>query len=100
MMHRRLARNYETLTASSEAMIHIASIYNLTKRITDETTSTWRGTYQDTKGNTPTSNTLPGPHAATPRGGQDPQREFAVAKLYFAREIFWLMVPAAARRAA
>lgn len=39
MMRRRLAR-----TASSEAMIHIASIDNLTKRITDETTPTWRGT--------------------------------------------------------
>lgn len=25
-MHRRLARDYETLTASSEAMVHIASI--------------------------------------------------------------------------
>ncbi|MFI6658040.1 IS5 family transposase [Streptomyces sp. NPDC050523] len=43
--HRRLARDYETLTASSEAMIHIASIDNLAKRITDETTPTWRGTY-------------------------------------------------------
>ncbi|MEV0912504.1 transposase [Streptomyces hokutonensis] len=45
MMHRRLARDYETLTASPEAMIHIASMDNLTKRITDETTPTWRGTY-------------------------------------------------------
>ncbi|MPY52697.1 IS5/IS1182 family transposase, partial [Streptomyces sp. K1PN6] len=27
------------------AMIHVASIDNLTKRITDETTPTWRGTY-------------------------------------------------------
>lgn len=45
MMHRRLARDYETLPASSEAMIHIASIDNLAKRITDETTPTWRGTY-------------------------------------------------------
>jgi hypothetical protein len=26
-------------------MIHIASIDNLAKRITDETTPTWRGTY-------------------------------------------------------
>jgi hypothetical protein len=26
-------------------MIHVASIDNLTKRITDETTPTWRGTY-------------------------------------------------------
>jgi transposase len=45
MLHRRLARDYETLPASSEAMIHIASIDNLAKRITDETTPTWRGTY-------------------------------------------------------
>ncbi|MFI6730269.1 IS5/IS1182 family transposase, partial [Streptomyces atratus] len=28
-----------------EAMIHLASIDNLAKRITDETTPTWRGTY-------------------------------------------------------
>ena len=45
MMHHRLDRDYEALTASSEAMIHIASIDNLAKRITDETTPTWRGTY-------------------------------------------------------
>ena len=45
MLHRRLARDYETLNSSSEAMIHIASIDNLTRRITDETTPTWRGTY-------------------------------------------------------
>ncbi|MEU0634486.1 IS5 family transposase [Streptomyces sp. NPDC005989] len=45
MMHRRLARDYETLTTSSEAMIYVASIDNLAKRITDETTPTWRGTY-------------------------------------------------------
>jgi transposase len=45
MLYRRLARDYETLPASSQAMIHIASINNLAKRITDETTPTWRGTY-------------------------------------------------------
>jgi transposase len=45
MLHRRLARDYETLPASSEAMIHIAMIDNTSKRITDETTHTWRGTY-------------------------------------------------------
>ncbi|MER6695483.1 IS5 family transposase [Streptomyces minutiscleroticus] len=45
MLHRRLSRDYETLPASSEAMIHVASIDNLAKRITDETPSTWRGTY-------------------------------------------------------
>ncbi|MEU0941175.1 IS5 family transposase [Embleya sp. NPDC005971] len=45
MLRRRLTRDYETLSTSSEAMIHIASIDNLTKRITDEATPTWRGTY-------------------------------------------------------
>lgn len=45
MQRRRLVRDYETLPASSEAMIHIASIDNLAKRITDESTPTWRGTY-------------------------------------------------------
>jgi transposase len=45
MLHRRLARDYETLPTSSQAMIHIAAIDNLSKRITDETTPTWRGTY-------------------------------------------------------
>ena len=45
MLRRRLARDYETLPAGSEAMIHIASIDNLTKHITDETTPTQQGTY-------------------------------------------------------
>ncbi|WP_214111430.1 IS5 family transposase [Acrocarpospora catenulata] len=45
MLHRRLSRDYENLPTSSQAMIHIAAINNLTKRITDETTPTWRGTY-------------------------------------------------------
>jgi transposase len=45
MLHRRLARDYETLPASSEAMIHLAMIDNVSRRITDETTPTWRGTY-------------------------------------------------------
>jgi transposase len=45
MFHRRLVRDYETLTSSSVAMIHIAMIDNVSKRITDETTPTWRGTY-------------------------------------------------------
>jgi hypothetical protein len=40
-----LTRDYETLPASSEAMINLASIDNLAKRITDEVTPTWRGTY-------------------------------------------------------
>jgi transposase len=42
MFHRRLARDYETLDESSEAMIHIAMIDNVSKRITDESTPTWR----------------------------------------------------------
>ena len=37
-VRRRLARDHETLTASTEAMIHVALIDNLAKRITDETT--------------------------------------------------------------
>ncbi|MGI5487915.1 IS5 family transposase [Microtetraspora malaysiensis] len=45
MLHRRLARDYETLPASSEAMIHIAMIDNVSKRVAGETTPTWRGTY-------------------------------------------------------
>lgn len=45
MLYRRLTRDYETLPTSSQAMIYIASINNLTKRITDETTPTWRDTY-------------------------------------------------------
>ncbi|CAL9338942.1 hypothetical protein SUDANB176_00226 [Streptomyces sp. enrichment culture] len=40
MMHRRPARDYETLTAGFEAMIHIASVDNLARCITDETTPT------------------------------------------------------------
>jgi transposase len=42
MQHRRLARDYETLPTTSENMIRIAMIDNLTKRVTDETTPTWR----------------------------------------------------------
>jgi hypothetical protein len=45
MLYRRLTRDYETLPVSSQAMIFIASINNLTKRITDEATPTWRDTY-------------------------------------------------------
>ena len=40
LLHRHLARGYETLPVGSEAMIYIASIDNLTRRITDETTHT------------------------------------------------------------
>jgi transposase len=42
MFHRRLTRDYETLDESSEAMIQIAMIDNVSKRISDEATPTWR----------------------------------------------------------
>ena len=44
MLHRRLARDYEALPDISTAMIHVAMIDNLTRRLTDETTPTWRDT--------------------------------------------------------
>ena len=44
MQHRRLARDYETLPARSEAMVHVAMIGLMTRRLTGETTPTWRGT--------------------------------------------------------
>jgi hypothetical protein len=44
MQHRRLARDYETLPATSATMIRIAMIDNLIKRAVDETTPTWRDT--------------------------------------------------------
>jgi transposase len=42
MFHRRLARDYETLPTSSEAMIQLAMIDNMARRATQETTPTWR----------------------------------------------------------
>jgi len=44
MQHRRLARDYETLPTSSEAMIHLAMIDTMTRRLTGENTPNWRGT--------------------------------------------------------
>nr|BFD96304.1 IS5-like element ISSco3 family transposase [Kitasatospora sp. Xyl93] len=44
MLHRRLVRDYEALPARSEAMIHLAMIDNMTRRLTGESTPTWRGT--------------------------------------------------------
>lgn len=44
MNHRRLARDYEALPARSEAMVHVAMINLLTRRLTGESTPTWRGT--------------------------------------------------------
>ncbi|MBE1592203.1 transposase InsO family protein [Nonomuraea angiospora] len=48
----------ETLPASSQAMIHLASIDNPTKRITDETTSTRQGIYEDIRRKLLRSNAL------------------------------------------
>jgi hypothetical protein len=44
MFHRRLVRDYETLPARSEAMIHLAMIDLMTRRLTRESTPTWRNT--------------------------------------------------------
>jgi transposase len=44
MLHRRLARDYEALPARSEAMIHLAMIDLMARRVTGESTPTWRGT--------------------------------------------------------
>ena len=44
MLHRRLVRDYETRPASSRAMIHIAMIDLMSRRLTGESTPTWRGT--------------------------------------------------------
>ncbi|MGX6607651.1 IS5 family transposase [Micromonosporaceae bacterium Da 78-11] len=42
MHHRRLARDYEARPANSASMITLAMIDNLTRRLTGETTPTWR----------------------------------------------------------
>jgi transposase len=42
MLHRRLARDYETLPERSVTMIHWAMIDNMGRRLTGETTPTWR----------------------------------------------------------
>src|SRR5690242_3762581 len=44
MQRRRLARDYEALPANSASMITIAMIDNVAKRLTAETTPTWRDT--------------------------------------------------------
>ena len=44
MHHRRLARDYETRPDNSASMITLAMIDNLARRLTDETTPTWRDT--------------------------------------------------------
>jgi hypothetical protein len=42
MLHRRLARDYETLPERSITMIHWAMTGNLSRRLTGESTPTWR----------------------------------------------------------
>jgi hypothetical protein len=42
MFHRRLARDYETLTARSEAMIHLAMTDLMAGPLTGEATISWR----------------------------------------------------------
>jgi hypothetical protein len=42
MLHRRLARDYETLPARSEAMIHLAMTDLMARRLTGENTISWR----------------------------------------------------------
>lgn len=42
MLHRRLARDYETLPERSATMIHWAMIDNMSRRLTGEFTPTWR----------------------------------------------------------
>ncbi|GAB2888087.1 IS5-like element ISSco3 family transposase [Streptomyces mayteni] len=42
MLHRRLARDYETLPARSEAMIHLAMTDLMARRLAGEATTSWR----------------------------------------------------------
>jgi len=42
MLHRRLVRDYETNPQRSRAMIHWAMIDNMTRRLTGESTLSWR----------------------------------------------------------
>lgn len=44
MNHRRLVRDYEAHAHRSEAMIYVAMINLMTRRLTGESTPTWRGT--------------------------------------------------------
>ncbi|MER5561158.1 IS5 family transposase [Streptomyces sp. NPDC002506] len=47
MLHRRLARDYETHTAHSEAMIHLAMTDLMARRLTGESTISWRDPAND-----------------------------------------------------
>lgn len=46
MNHRRLARDYEAKPHRSEAMIYLAVISLMIRRLTAESTPTWRGTLE------------------------------------------------------
>jgi hypothetical protein len=50
MFHRRLARDYETLPARSEAMVHLAMTDLMARRLTGEAAVSWRTpAYKDQK---------------------------------------------------
>ncbi|MCX4869387.1 IS5 family transposase (plasmid) [Streptomyces sp. NBC_00257] len=49
MLHRRLARDYETLPTRSEAMIHLAMTDLMARRLTGEATISWRDPTPQTK---------------------------------------------------
>lgn len=49
MLHRRLARDYETLPLRCEAMIHIAMTELMARRLTGEATVSWRDSAPQTK---------------------------------------------------
>ncbi|GAA3135863.1 hypothetical protein GCM10010521_22440 [Streptomyces rameus] len=49
MLHRRLARDYETLSVRSEAMIHLAMTDLMARRLTGENTLSWRDPTPQTK---------------------------------------------------
>nr|WP_239106838.1 hypothetical protein [Streptomyces rubrogriseus] len=49
MLHRRLARDYETLPSRSEAVTHIAMTDLMARRLTGENTISWRDLMKATK---------------------------------------------------
>jgi hypothetical protein len=54
MLHRRLARDDETLPTRSEAIIHIAMTDPMTRRLTRENTISWREPSREAKQSVPT----------------------------------------------
>ncbi len=66
MLHGRLARDYENLPASSDAMIRLTMNDNVSKCITSESAPTWRGAYshERRKSNTPENFTTYSPRPA------------------------------------